>query len=120
MVEFNEGLEYSACRNSIVYNDRAVFCNVMFVRTLRRLLLHRVKEERNILHKMKRRKANWIGRILCRNYLLKQVIEGTIEGNIEDRRRRGRSHKQLLDDLHEKRKYCNLKGRILDCALWRN
>jgi hypothetical protein len=35
-------------------------------------VLHRVKEERNILHTIKRRKANWIGHILRRNYLLKQ------------------------------------------------
>jgi hypothetical protein len=27
-------------------------------------VLHRVKEERNILHPVKRRKANWIGHIL--------------------------------------------------------
>jgi hypothetical protein len=39
-------------------------------------ILHRVKEERNILHKIKRRKANWIGHILRRNCLLKHVIEG--------------------------------------------
>ena len=30
-------------------------------------MLHRDKEERNILYTVKRRKANWIGRILCRN-----------------------------------------------------
>jgi hypothetical protein len=30
-------------------------------------VLHSVKEERNILHTIKRRKANWIGHILCRN-----------------------------------------------------
>jgi tetrahydrodipicolinate N-succinyltransferase len=41
-------------------------------------VLHRVKEERNIVHKIQRRKANWIGHILCRNCLLKHVIEGTI------------------------------------------
>jgi hypothetical protein len=29
-------------------------------------VLHRVKEERNILHTIKRRKANWIGHILRR------------------------------------------------------
>jgi len=39
-------------------------------------LLHRVKEERNILHTIKRRKANWIG-----HCLLKHVIEGKIEGS---------------------------------------
>jgi hypothetical protein len=38
-------------------------------------VLHRVKEERNILHTIKRRKANWIGHTLLRNYLLKYVIE---------------------------------------------
>ena len=45
--------------------------------------LHGVKEESNILRKIKRRKANWIGHILHRNYLLKHVIEGKIEGKIE-------------------------------------
>jgi hypothetical protein len=39
-------------------------------------VLHRVKEERNILHTIKRRKANWTGHILRRNCLLKHVIEG--------------------------------------------
>jgi hypothetical protein len=42
-------------------------------------VLHRVKEERNILHTIKRRKANWIGHILRRNRLLKHIIEGMIE-----------------------------------------
>jgi ribosomal 50S subunit-associated protein YjgA (DUF615 family) len=46
-------------------------------------VLHRVKEERNIVHKVKRRKANWIGHILRRNCLLKHVIEGELEGRIE-------------------------------------
>jgi hypothetical protein len=39
-----------------------------------------VKEERNSLSKIKRRKANWIGHILHRNCLLKQFIEGKIGG----------------------------------------
>jgi hypothetical protein len=39
-------------------------------------VLHRVKEERNIVHTVKRRKANWIGHILRRNCLLKHVTEG--------------------------------------------
>jgi hypothetical protein len=46
-------------------------------------VLHRVKEERNILHTIKRRKANWIGHILRRNCLLKHVIEGKLEGRRE-------------------------------------
>jgi hypothetical protein len=46
-------------------------------------VLHRIKEEKNITHSTKRRKANWIGHILRRNFLLKHVIEGKIEGRIE-------------------------------------
>ena len=38
-------------------------------------VLHRIKEERNILHAIKRRKANWIGDIFRINCLLKHVTE---------------------------------------------
>jgi replicative superfamily II helicase len=68
-------------------------------------ILHRVKEERNILHTIKIRKANWIGHILRRYCHLKHVIKGKIEGRIEMTVRRGRRRKQLLDDLKEKRRY---------------
>jgi hypothetical protein len=53
-------------------------------------VLHRVNEDRIILHTIKRRKAKWIGHILCRNCLLKHVIEGKLEGRIEMTGRRGR------------------------------
>jgi hypothetical protein len=33
-----------------------------------------------VLHEIRKRKANWIGHILRRNCLLKQVIEGKIKG----------------------------------------
>jgi hypothetical protein len=46
-------------------------------------VLHRVKEERDIVHTVKRRKANWIGHILRTKCLLKHVIEGKLEGSIE-------------------------------------
>jgi hypothetical protein len=45
-------------------------------------VLLRVKEQRNILHEISKRKANWIGHILRRNCLLQQVIEEGIEGRI--------------------------------------
>jgi hypothetical protein len=80
-------------------------------------VLRRVKEERNILHTMKRRKVNWIGHILRRNCLLKHIIEGKIKGRIEMRGRRGRRRKQLLDDLNEKRRCRKLKGEALDRTL---
>ena len=41
-------------------------------------VLQRVKEGRNILQTMKKRKANWICHILRRNCLLKHVVEGKI------------------------------------------
>jgi hypothetical protein len=46
----------------------------------REMKYYRVKEERNILYTIKQRKANWVGHILCRNYLLKCVVEGKKEG----------------------------------------
>jgi hypothetical protein len=84
-------------------------------------VLHRVKEERNILHTIKIRKANWIGHILSRNCLLKHVIEGKLEGRIEMMGRLGRrrTSKQLLDDLKEKKRYWKLKEEALDCTMWR-
>jgi len=38
-----------------------------------------VKEQRNILHEISKRKANWIRHILRRNCLLKRVNEEKIE-----------------------------------------
>jgi hypothetical protein len=66
-------------------------------------VLHRVKKERNIIHTIKRRKANWIGDTLRRNCLLKRIIEGKTERGIEIKRRQGRRRKQLLNDLEETR-----------------
>jgi hypothetical protein len=82
-------------------------------------VLQRVKKERNILHTVKRRKANWIGHILPRNCLLKYDIEGKIDGRIEVTGRRRRWCKQLLGDLKGKRRYWKMKAEALDRALWR-
>jgi hypothetical protein len=82
-------------------------------------ILHRVKAERNFLHTIKRRKANWIGHILCRNCLLKHITEGKIEGMIEVGGRQGRRCAQLVDDHKEKRGYWKLKEGALDHTLWR-
>jgi hypothetical protein len=68
-------------------------------------VLHIIKEERNMLHTIKRRKANWIGYILRGNCLLKHMIEGKLEERIEMTGRRGRRVKQLLDDLKEETRY---------------
>ena len=83
-------------------------------------MLLRINEQRNILHEIRKRKANWIGHILRRNCLLKQVIEGKIKGEIEVTRRRGRRRKKLLDDLKDRRGYSHLKEEALDRTMWRH
>jgi hypothetical protein len=78
----------------------------------------RVKEQRNILHEISKRKANWIGDILRRS-LLREVIEGKIKGGIELTERRGRRSKKLLNDLKERSEYSHLKEEALDPTTWR-
>ena len=78
-----------------------------------------VNEQRNILHEISKRKANWIGHILCRNCLLHRVIEGKIKGGIEVTGRRGRRRRKLLDDLEDRRGYCHLKEEAVDRTMWR-
>ena len=78
------------------------------------LLLHRVKEERNILHTIKRRTENWIGHILRRNCHLKHIIEG----KIVRKERRGRRRKQLLDNLTKREKFWKLQEETIDISVW--
>jgi hypothetical protein len=82
-------------------------------------VLLRVKEQRNILHEILKRKANWIGHILCRNCLLQRIIEGKIQAGIKALGRQGRRRRKLLDDLQEKRGYTHLKEEALDRLMWR-
>jgi hypothetical protein len=81
-------------------------------------ILHRVKEEGNTLHAV-RRGADWIGQILRRNCLLKHVVDGKIGERLGVRGRRGRRRKELLDDLKEERGYWKLKEEALDRTVWR-
>jgi len=62
-------------------------------------------------------KANWNDHILHRNYLLKHIMEGRIEGRTQMLGRRGRRFKQLLDVLTETRVYW--EEDELDHTLWR-
>ena len=82
-------------------------------------VLLRIKEQRNILHEIRKRKANWIGHILRRNCPLQRVIEGKVKEGIEVTRRRGRRRRKLLNDLEERRGYSHLKEEALDCTMWR-
>jgi hypothetical protein len=58
-------------------------------------VLLRVKEQRNILHEIRKRKANWIDHILRRNCLLQRVTEGKIQGGIEVTGRQERRQKAI-------------------------
>jgi len=82
-------------------------------------VLHRVTADKNFPRTIKRKKANWIGHVLCRNCLLKHITEGKIEGMIEVRGRQGRRCARLVDDHKEKRGYWKLKEKALDHTLWR-
>jgi hypothetical protein len=82
-------------------------------------VLLRVKEQRNVLHEIRKRKANWIGHILHRNCLLQPVIEGKIKGGIEVTGIRGRRRRKLLVDLMERRAYSTLKEETVDRTIWR-
>jgi hypothetical protein len=46
-------------------------------------VLHRVKEERNIILILKRRSVNWIGHILRGKCFTKHVIEGKMEEKVK-------------------------------------
>ena len=83
-------------------------------------VLLRVNDQRNIVHEIRKREINWIGHILRRNCLLKQVIEGKIKGEMEATRRRGRRRTKVLDDLKDRRGYSHLKEEALDRTMWRN
>jgi hypothetical protein len=82
-------------------------------------VLPRVKEQRNIPHEISTRQANWIGHILRRNCLLRQVIEGKIKGRIEVTGRRAKRHRKLLNDLKERRECSYLNEEDLDRTMWR-
>jgi hypothetical protein len=82
-------------------------------------VLRRVKEEKNILETRKRKKVNWTCHILRRNCLLKEVVEGKLEGRIEVMERQVRRRKQILCDLKETRRKLKLKKEALDRSLCR-
>jgi hypothetical protein len=82
-------------------------------------VLLRVKEQRNILREIRKRKANRIGHILHRNCLLQRVTEVKIQEGIEVAGRQGRRCRKLLDDLKKRTGYSHLKEEALDRTMWR-
>jgi hypothetical protein len=56
---------------------------------------------------------------LRRKRFLKYVTEGKIEGRIEVTGRQGKRREQLLDDLNEMGRHCELNEEVLDRSLKR-
>jgi chorismate mutase len=81
-------------------------------------VLLRVKKQRNIVHEISKRKGNWIGHILRRNCLLRQVTEGKRKGGMEVTGRRERRCRKVLDNLKEGRGYSHLKEEALVRTMW--
>ena len=58
-------------------------------------VLKRVKERRSLIETIVRRKKNWIGHVLRGCGMLKEIIEGRLEG----KRSKGRKRIGMLDSL---------------------
>jgi hypothetical protein len=90
-------------------------------------VLLRVKEQRNILHEIRKRKANWIGHILRRNYFLQWVIEGKIRGGGGGKRRERKTRKKTKKATgcpKEKERILSFEGgsselHYVESSLWK-
>ena len=106
-------------RNNFTVCDSVHHCTIQINQQPDATIFQFIILQRNILHEIHKRKANWIGHILRRNCLLQQVIEGKIQGEIEVTGRQGRRRRKLSDDLKERRGYFHLKEEALDRTMWR-
>ena len=80
------------------------------------LVLEIVKEKRTLKDVIRSRMKKWIGHVLRGNGLLKEVIEGRIEG----KRPRGRKRAMMLDDMKEEKElYVEMKERACHRENWR-
>jgi len=79
-------------------------------------VLKRIGEKRQVIRDIKKRKANWLGHVMRRDCLLRDAIEGTVEG----KRKRGRRRYQLMDDVRAGRKYCDTKNLAQNRYAWRS
>ena len=79
-------------------------------------VLEIVKEKRTLIDVIRSRKKKWIEHVLRGNGLLKETIEGRIEG----KRPRGRRRVMMLDDMKEKKElYAEMKEIARDRDYWR-
>jgi hypothetical protein len=74
-------------------------------------VLREVQEERECLPTIKRRKAYWIGDMLCRTRYKER------QGMTEVKGRRGKGRRQLLNDVKESTRYWKPKAEALHRTL---
>ena len=79
-------------------------------------VLRRIGERREMLATIRKRKKNWIGHCLRRDSIVKDCIEGMVNG----RRKRGRRRCQLLDNIKTDGEYNVTKRLAEDREGWRN
>ena len=79
-------------------------------------VLGQVNEKRKLLNIILERKKRWLGHILRGESLVKEVIEGRMEG----KRGRGKPRIMMLDDIKADETYEKIKRRAMDRECWRN
>ena len=78
-------------------------------------VLSRVGVQRQLMNILRNRKKSWIGHVLRGNGLLKEVIEGRMEG----KRARGRPRLGMLDEI-KMGSYVDMKRRTEDRVGWKS
>ena len=78
-------------------------------------ILNKVGEKRQLISGIRNRQKNWIGHVLRGDGLLREVMEGRMEG----KRPRGRPRKGMLDEVLVE-SYGNMKRKAENRDEWRN
>ena len=78
-------------------------------------VLERVGVERDLMNMLRSKKKSWMGHVLRGDGLLKEVIEGRMEGS----KPRGRPRLGMLDDLITS-SYVDMKRKTEDSEGWKN
>ena len=78
-------------------------------------VLSRVGEKRSMIETIVRRKKNWIGHKMRGDGLMKEVLEGKMEG----KRGRGRQRIGMIDEFVINEQYGDLKRRAENRQGWR-
>ena len=78
------------------------------------VVLERVGDRRIMLELIKKRKGNWLGYLLRRNYLLKDALEGLVNG----KKVRDRKIYQMIDNIVINRLYADTKRKAEKRLEW--